>query len=172
MEEQEIVLSEEDRIRGLKDREEKGWNTGDIDLVMACYAPNFIGYNAYGFSDPSRWEIVDMGPEAFRERLSQMNLQDRGWSEERREHVFEHLQIKGDAAVALVKHISHHTLWTFKKIDDVWKITNFIHNIGAGEAGRSLPVAARKNSGILGAALLFGGVVGLGVGYYLGKRSE
>ena len=172
MEDKEIVLSDEDQIRGLKDEEEKGWNTGDVDLIVSCYAPNFIGYNAYGFSDPSRWEIVDLGPEAFRERLSRMNLQDQGWGEERREHVFEHLQIKGNAGVALVKHPAHHTLWTFKKVDGVWKIMSFIHNIGIGRGGHPSPSPVRKSPGLLGAALLFGGMIGLGVGYYLGTRSE
>lgn len=170
MEEKEIVLSDEDAIRRLKDHEEKGWNTADIDLIVSCYAPNFVGYSAYGSSDSFRWEVMDPDLEAFRDRLSRMELQKRGWSEETREHAFEHLQIKGDAAVALIKHMGRfHSLWTFKKLDGVWKITSFIYNIGRAE--RALPAPVRKGPRLMGAALLVGGMIGLGLGYYLGRRS-
>lgn len=170
MEEKEIVLSDEDAIRRLKDQEEKGWNTADVDLIISCYAPNFVGYSAYGSADSSRWEIVDPDLEAFRKRLSQMGLQDRGWNEETREHIFEHLQIKGDAAVALIKHMGRfYSLWTFKKIDGAWRISSFIHSIG--RTGRPLPSLSRKGLRPMGAALLVGGMIGLGLGYYLARRS-
>ena len=96
---------------------------------------------------------------------------DRGWSPDRREHVFEHLQIRENSAFAVIRHSlpegapSHRTIWIFKKTDKGWKITSFVIHVGGGHLS---PACMEFSRGLL---LTAGGVLlGLGLGYYLGKK--
>jgi hypothetical protein len=163
--------SDEALIRRLKDEEERGWCTGDVDLILSCYAPSFVSYHAHGSGDASTWTLLDPDIEAFRSRLEELDLQDQGWSPECREHVFEHLQIHGNAAFAVTAHArrggmsSHRSIWIFKKTDGRWEITSFIIHV-SGE--RLSLVQGGFPKGLL---LIAGGMLlGLGLGYYLGKK--
>lgn len=169
--EQPNVANDEALIRTLKDEEERGWCTGDVELILSCYAPDFVSYHAHDSGDARTWTILDPHIEAFHSRLKGINLPGREWSADHREHVFEHLQIRGNSALAVIRqvppgHPSWRTLWIFKKTDEDWKIASFIARIG-GE--RLSPVHRELPKGLL---LTAGGLLlGVGLGYYLGKRS-
>lgn len=164
------TVDDEALIRATKDEEERGWCIGDVDVILSYYTPDFVSYDAHASGDARTWTILDPDIKAFRSRLEGLSLPDQEWSADLREHVFEHLQIRGNSASAVIRHVPPEhtpwrTLWIFKKAEGAWKIASFIYNVG----GESFSPAHRGfTKGLL---LTAGGLLlGFGLGYYLGKR--
>lgn len=130
-------------IRDLLYLENRSHLVGNVDQLMACYAPDVVAYAAYGTS-PDEWVVLAVGIDSLRAtygKESKANaLAVAGHPEWEMGCEVTHVNVKQDRAVAVAQYWSvvpdqirrenlytrHQSVWHLAKVQGQWRITGFI----------------------------------------------
>ena len=130
------------QVRDLLYQEQASYMKGDVDGLMACYAPDFVGYGSG--PDPLTWQVAVIGRDSLRSGYGASAVAAAEWAarhpERRSSNEVMHVAVKGERALAVTRHVSsiadttrrhtirndHQTVWLLRKRDGEWKIGSFI----------------------------------------------
>lgn len=133
------------QVRDLLYKEQDSYMKGDVDQLVSCYAPDFVGHG-WG-PDPGIWRVDVVGLDSLRAGYGANAARAAEWLARHPEmdggNEVIHVHVKGDRAIALTKHWSsvpdstarrnlfhkHQTVWLLARRDGAWKITSFIAGI-------------------------------------------
>lgn len=133
------------QVRALLYKEQQSYIKGDVDQLVSCYAPDFVGHG--GGPDPAIWQVGIIGLDSLRTQYGGSAKKAAAWWARHPEwdggSEVLHVHVKGDRAIALTKHWgsvpdstaretifnTHQTVWLLAKRNGEWKITAFIGGI-------------------------------------------
>lgn len=136
-----------EQVRKILQKEQDGWRKGDQEMVLSCFAPDFVGYAGW-WGRLDLISVTHVGLDSLRANyVSTKRLEQEvtNFSRPGSVHPFEvlHIDVKGDHAIGLTNHVSvvpdkeeretiinkFRSVWMLKKIKGEWKITSFISGV-------------------------------------------
>jgi len=134
-------------IRRTLDNELTGWRRGDVNLITSQYTPYFTGYDGQVQVDPRKWAFLWSGGTVRKTGLEEFTayvekrLTGRRYDTARS---IKHIEVRGDRAAVVTEEtgtvthqgtgermaIKQYNYWVLNKIDDKWKITTLVVNVG------------------------------------------
>jgi len=139
-----------EQVRKILQKEQDSWRKGDREQLMSCFAPGFVGYQAWG----GRFNLINVshiGLDSLRANYVSQ-VPEGGYGATLAKHPertvrFEviHIDVKDNHAIGLTKHFGivpdttaretiigeFESLWMLAKIEGEWKITSFIGQISS-----------------------------------------
>jgi len=143
------------QVRDLLYKEQQSFMKGDVEQLVSCYAPDFVGHG-WG-PDPAIWRVDIVGLDSLRTQYGGSAKKAAAWWARHPEwdgsgEVL-HVHVKGDRAIALAKYWGsvpdstaretlfniHQTVWLLAKRNGEWKITSFIGGITTDQKVWKMP---------------------------------